>query len=167
MSKLRRYFREGDTCFITCVTYERRPFLLEHIDEFWLSVHHVRQHVPFDLLAWVILADHFHVVIWSTEGAISDIVRRIKQKFAGLYRSRHGQVRGRLWQHRFWDHVIRDEEDLNRHLDYIHINPLKHGLADNPFLYPHSSLPKFAEDGMYPPDWGMKEPITVVGEFGE
>jgi putative transposase len=140
---------------------------LDHVDEFWQSVHHVQQDVPFDLLAWVILPDHFHAIIWSREGAISDIVRRIKQKFAGLYRSKHGQMHGRLWQHRFWDHIIRDVEDLNRHLDYIHINPVKHGIADDPFKYPHSSMSKFAKQEMYPLNWGVREAVAIEGEFGE
>ncbi len=59
-----------------------------------------------------------------------------------------------LWQRRFWEHVIRNEQDLARHRDYIHYNPVKHGLVESPGQWKHSSFKRFVEKGMYDPDWG-------------
>jgi len=81
------------------------------------------------------------------------------------YRKRRDFIKGPVWQARFWDHVIRDEKDYARHLDYIHINPVKHNYVKKPYDWPYSSIHKFKED--YPPDWGCKEDINIEGEFGE
>lgn len=75
--------------------------------------------------------------------------------------------KGKIWQNRFWDHIIRDQDDMNRHLDYIHYNPVKHGLVDDPFLYEYSSLNLFYKHGYYQRDWGVKEEPIIEGEFGE
>jgi putative transposase len=113
------------------------------------------------------MSDHFYAVIDPRGTNISRIMQRLKIKFAGLYRSRYGLRKGRVWQNRFWDHVIRDQNDLNRHLDYIHYNPVKHGLCADPFMHNHSSLHKFAEQGYYDPNWGTREPAHMNGDFGE
>jgi len=164
MSKLRRYHKPGDAVFVTCVTYERRPILLDHIDCFWQSVDATKEKLPFDLIAWVVMNDHTHLLFSADEPDISEIVKKIKQKFSAAYRSRHGLTSGRIWQHRFYDHIIRDEEDLNRHIDYVHYNPVKHGVSTDPFAYGHSSARKYAEDGLYRPDWGK---INFDDEYGE
>jgi putative transposase len=74
---------------------------------------------------------------------------------------------GRVWQNRFWDHIIRDENDMHRYIDYIHYNPVKHGLVNNPFNYAHSSLSEYAKTRSYTPDWGVKDAENPDGEFGE
>jgi putative transposase len=117
----------------------------------------------FELIAWIFLPDHFHSIIYPHENTLSDIIRIFKQKFSGLYRSRHSLTRGRIWQYRFWDHVIRNQDDFNRHLDYIHLNPVKHGLIRNPFEYGYSSIHEFD----YPEGWGIFEASSVDGDFGE
>ena len=86
--------------------------------------------------------------------------------FGKLYLKRTGQESGRVWQNRFWDHIIRDEQDLKNHLDYIHYNPVKHGLANSPFEWKESSFHQFRKQGHYPEDWGVSE-IEFDGEFGE
>jgi putative transposase len=59
-----------------------------------------------------------------------------------------------LWQRRFWEHTIRNEADYERHVDYIHYNPVKHGLVQTPADWPHSSLHRFIRLAITPPDWG-------------
>jgi putative transposase len=68
----------------------------------------------------------------------------------------------RFWQKRFWDHIIRDEEDLAQHLDYIHYNPVKHGLVTRPEEWQHSSFIAWQERGAYPEQWGW----TLPGSLG-
>ena len=167
MSNLRRYYEKGYTYFVTCVTYKRMPLLLEYENELWRAVDFIRGQLPFKLEAWVIIPDHFHFIIRPDEKDLSGIMKGIKLKFAGSYRSINGLRSGRIWQNRFWDHVIRDQMDMTRHIDYIHYNPAKHGLVKSPIDYKSSSFHRYLKDGLYPADWGVKEPLDIQGEFGE
>jgi putative transposase len=74
---------------------------------------------------------------------------------------------GRIWQRRFWDHIIRNEADLNRYIDYIHYNPVKHGFAQSPFSYLHTSIHEYQKEGYYQADWGAKETPGFKGDYGE
>jgi putative transposase len=167
MTNIRRYFREGDTSFLTHVTHDRQRILLEHAPLFHQAAERVQGEVPFEFIAWVILPDHFHVVIDPKGNDVSEIIKRIKLKFSGLYRSHNNLKSGRLWQYRFWDHIIRDQDDLNRHIDYIHYNPVKHGLASDPFAYEESSIHRFIREGFYTRDWGIRDDPTLRGDYGE
>ena len=91
----------------------------------------------------------------------------IKLKFSGLYRSKNKLTKGRVWQYRFLDRVIRNEKELENYLDYIHYNPVKHGQVTNPHKYSHSSLVYFREQGYYNSDWGTTGSLDLDGEFGE
>ena len=71
-----------------------------------------------------------------------------------------------IWQRRFWEHRIRDEADLETHLDYIHFNPVKHGHCDRVIDWPHSTFHRWVAKGHYPADWGISE-LTFQGRFGE
>ena len=106
-------------------------------------------------------------MIDSGTGDLSYLMKRVKMKFAGLYRSRWKLKSGRIWQFRFWDHMIRDEEDFRNHIDYIHYNPVKHGLADRPGDWEYSSFMEYHKKGYYGEDWGIKEPGSFGGSFGE
>ncbi len=75
--------------------------------------------------------------------------------------------RGRVWQNRFWDHIIREQNDFNRHIDYIHYNPVKHGYVSNPADLKLSSFSKLKRKGVYPDDWGVVEPKNLDGDYGE
>ncbi len=118
---------------------------------------------PFDLIAWVILPEHFHALIDPREGDISKVLQSIKISFAKKYITKHKEP-GAIWQSSFWDHAIRDEDDFRRHLDYIHLNPVKHGYVTNPFDWPHSSIMKFK--GLYSDDLKINE-NDLKGDFGE
>ena len=78
-----------------------------------------------------------------------------------------GTRTGRVWQHRYWDHMIWDQFDMNRHVDYIHINPVRHGLVKNPFEWEHSSIVDWQKKGYYQKDWGVQVGMEFAGDFGE
>ena len=80
-------------------------------------------------------------------------------------RSRHREAS--IWQRRFWEHQNRDEEDFRRHMDYIHINPVKHGLVTSASDWPYSSLPRHVAQGIYPENWGSDALLAIDGKFGE
>ena len=147
------------------VTYKRRPILLENIDILWLAIDRAKSPAEFEIIAWVINPDHFHLILNPMQNNLSKLVKRIKLSFSMNYQKRKGLKKGRVWQYRFWDHIIRSEDDLNRHIDYVHYNPIKHRLTKNPLEYEHSSLGEFGE--FYSRDWGTEEEIEFTGDYGE
>ena len=165
MSRLRRYPLPGHAYFITNVTYSRKRILLDHVNLLMQSFKDIEQRSRYDMIAWVILPDHFHVIIDPLEQNISSILQRVKMSFGSLYRQHVHIKSGRVWQHRFWDHIIRNNDDMNRHIDYIHYNPVKHGYAEKPFDWRYSSIQSFT--GYYQPDWGEREQCKHDGRFGE
>lgn len=78
-----------------------------------------------------------------------------------------GNVKGEqaIWQRRFWEHRIRDETDFAHHVDYIHYNPVKHGLVSRPVDWPYSSIHRAIRQGMIPPDWG-NDPVEFPDTVG-
>lgn len=122
---------------------------------------------PFDTIAICLLPDHLHC-IWSLPNGDSDYPVRwklIKERFSkesvrhGMSESRRSDSKVRrgergIWQRRYWEHTLRDEADLVRLCDYIHYNPVKHGLVKCPHEYPFSSFHRFVRQGMYPNNWG-------------
>ena len=167
MSILRRYHNKGNIYFITNVTYHRKPILVENIDLIWKSVESVKKKSALEIMAYVFMPDHFHIIIDPNNEEISAVLQRLKMSFASLYRARRDMQSGRIWQNRFWDHIIRNQSDMNRHIDYIHYNPVKHGLVDSPFEWIHSSIRKYREDGYYQDDWGKTDKLSFRGEIGE
>ncbi|NLI15937.1 MAG: transposase [candidate division Zixibacteria bacterium] len=159
MKTLRRYDIRHAAYFITCVTYERRAILLNDIDLFWKC-----WTMP-EPSAWVILPEHFHFILNIEDQSISDIMHYFKIKYSRNFRDRYGP--GNVWQNRFWDHIIRDEDDMNRHIDYIHYNPVKHGLAISPFNYANSSFTAYFSEGRYGQDWGTDYREEEGFDFGE
>ncbi|MDZ4722708.1 MAG: transposase [candidate division Zixibacteria bacterium] len=153
--------------FITVVTHERSPILVKNIDLFRTAWESTKSKFSFDILAWVVLPDHFHMILEPTEKELNAIVHGFKQKFSANYRMRTGVHHGRLWQNRYWDHVIRDLPDMNRHIDYMHYNPVKHDACLNPEEYEHSSLRTYIERGQYEPDWGEVAKCDSGNSFGE
>ena len=78
------------------------------------------------------------------------------------------QIKGEraVWQRRYWEHVIRDGEDLKRHVEYIHYNPVKHGWVRAPKDWKYSSFHTFVKEGLYSPDWGSEEGFEVSSVVG-
>ena len=145
----RRSYVEGGCYFFTVNLLQRdKTLLVDHIDLLRSSVRWVKERQPFHIDAWVVMPDHLHAV-WTLPEGDSDYSSRwceIKKRFSkGLpnqeprsgVRLRKGE-RG-IWQRRFWEHTIRDIDDFNRHVGYVHQNPIKHGLVTDLIDWPYSS----------------------------
>jgi putative transposase len=144
--------------FVTLVTHRRHPWMtgpaLEIVKQ---SMHRAHALHPFRHFAHVLLPDHLHwLFALEHEANFSALVSTFKRDVAWRLKER-GEV-GPFWQARFHDHIIRDQDDLHRHLDYIHYNPVKHGRCERPLDYPHSSFHAWLERGHYTRDWGEAEP---------
>ncbi|MCL1635196.1 transposase [Luteimonas sp. SX5] len=146
--------------------------LTEHIESLRLAYASVRKRHPFQTDAIVTLPDHLHCLWTLPEGDADYPTRRrsIKTRFtaslaaSGIRANRRCHERA-VWQPRFWEHAIRDEMDLSRHIDYIHFNPVKHGLTDRVSDWPHSSFHRFCRDGNLLKDWaGVFESHHKKGE---
>jgi putative transposase len=167
MSKLRRYNRLGNTYFITSVTLNRREILSGNESLLMEAISVALQKHTFELCSWVILPEHLHLIVHSDTSDLSLFVKSFKQGFGLKYRHSCKASSGRVWQLRFWDHIIRDQTDFNRHLDYIHFNPVKHQRAASPTEHSHSSFAQYVEMGLYRPDWGTAGIPNIAGDFGE
>jgi putative transposase len=165
--RYRRAWIAGGSFFFTVVTAERCLLLasVEAVEVLRLAFRAVRSRYPFDVDAMVVLPDHLHC-IWSLPSGDADFATRwrlIKTWFTKHYdpawrtvpdRVQSGKREQGLWQHRYWEHALRDEADRDRHMDYIHFNPVKHGLVTSAKEWPYSSFHRYVESGLYPPDWG-------------
>jgi putative transposase len=161
----RRYYVPNSIVFITQVVQDRKPIFADRdcIDLLRSTLHIVQDLHPFSMMAYVFLPDHLYLLLKPTGSSnFSQIMHSLKPNFTKAYKQAIG-VTGRLkfWQKRFWDHIIRDETDLQNHLNYIHYNPVKHGLVTRPEDWPHSSLLYWKSRGAYPDGWGWLPP-----EFG-
>ena len=175
MSNYRRATEPGATWFFTVNLLERRgnDLLVREIDRLRACVMTERSLRPFSILAWVVLPDHMHW-LWRLPTGDADFAtrwRRIKTDFslglpASERRSSTRIKRGErgIWQRRYWEHQVRDADDLRRHVDYIHFNPVKHGWAKRTIDWPHSSFAHFLERGVYAPDWAAPSDIAVTGD---
>jgi putative transposase len=163
--------------FLTLVTKGRRIlFDLDHphnVDMFFDKMRAVREFKPFKLHAYNFLPDHIHLLMRPTgEANFSSIMQSVQRSYTFEYKDHYG-ISGSLslWQHRFWDHIIRDEEDLQRHFDYVHWNAVKHGLVTKPEDWPYSSYHHWVEKGYYEIGWGHVEPAILRDinhdQFGE
>jgi putative transposase len=153
----------GGTYFFTANLRDRRSDLLvTHIETLREAVRQARRRAPFHIDAWVVLPDHMHC-IWTLPEGDADYPSRwraIKMAFSKslppvenrtpvlLKRGERG-----IWQRRYWEHTIRDERNYAVHLDYVHFNPVKHGLVQRPGDWPYSSFRRCVAQGLYPADW--------------
>src|SRR5713101_1361900 len=176
MVNYRRNRVPGGTFFFTVTLTDRRSLLLvDHIDLLRDALKVVRKQHPLRIRAIVVLPDHLHTV-WILPPDDDDFPRRwqaIKSRFTSaviqqgvpLTRSPKGEYR--LWQQRYWEHTIWDENDLQRHVDYIHYNPVKHGLVKRVVDWPFSSFHRYVRQGWLSADWGGAERVDLESEFGE
>jgi putative transposase len=171
-----RRARTPSGCFFFTVNLldRRQALLVEHIVALREAVATTRQNHPFTIDAFVILPDHLHAV-WTLPPGDSDFSTRwrlIKTRFARALpkQERLGAVRKArsergIWQRRFWEHMIRDDADYARHVEYCYINPLKHRLVTRVRDWPYSSFHRDVRARLFPADWGGE--IEITGEFGE
>ncbi len=185
MSEYRRCMVAGGTYFFTVVGFQRRWIFEDEQNVRLLgdSMRHVRKEAPFRTVAVVVLPDHLHC-IWSLPRLDADYSTRWKQikreftvRFLGaggedlrVSDARRSRGERGVWQHRYWEHVVEDEKELEGLCDYIHYNPVKHGFAASPAEWRWSTFARFIASGQYDPDWGRTAPdsinsvLSIVGE---
>lgn len=164
MPNYHRAWHPGGTYFFTVNLLERQnnDLLIRHIDVLRNNVRTVKESHPFKIHAWVVLPEHLHCIIELPTGD-SDFATRwrlIKMGFSKALpiterRSKSRTKRGErgIWQRRFWEHLIRDDADYRAHMDYVHINPVKHGLVECVTDWPYSTFHGLVKEGIYPSDW--------------
>jgi len=167
MPDFRRYYVPRAVVFITSVTHDRRHIFdrEENVSLLFETMRNVQAIRPYDLLAYVILPDHLHFLMRTdTKTNFSQVMKSINWNYTRNYKKAHRITTStRLWQARFWDHIIRDERDLATHFDYIHYNPVKHGHALRPEDWSRSTYGHWLESGYYEVGWGHSEPETTRG----
>jgi putative transposase len=165
MRNVRRYYVPNAIVFLTSITHDRRPISEQDVwgDLLFETMRAVQEIHAFRLLGYVILPDHLHWLMWTPEDVTySQVMHSIKRNFTLNYKASLDITSSlSLWQERFWDHIIRNEEDLWRHFDYIHYNPVKHGLVTRPEDWPRSSYRFWLEQGYYEVGWGHTEPEHI------
>lgn len=182
MSHYRRANTAGATYFFTVVSYRRQKILCDDPIRNALrdAIKTTQKKYPFNIDAWVLLPDHLHC-IWTLPENDADYSKRwgiIKRKVSlacsGQYKneawltvSKNKHRESTLWQRRFWEHQIRDQQDFNRHVDYIHYNAVKHGLCDQPVAWPYSTLHRYIREGTCPVNWAVQDDFEGGVEFGE
>ncbi len=177
MADYRRWYIPGATYFFTSVTYQRRPLFGDAAARKLLGdvMREQAERTPFETVAIVLLWDHLHC-LWTLPRGDDDYSGRWKEIKATFTRdwlrgggqdrpvSRAKAARGRrgVWQPRFHEHTIRDQEDLENHADYLHFNPVKHGYVNRPRDWPWSSFRRFVKLHQYDDDWGSQgEPLNI------
>ena len=174
MPDYRRARHPGGTYFFTLTLLRRRDndLLIRHIERLREAVRTVHRAHPFEIHGWVVLPDHLHCVVQLPEGD-ADFTLRLRLIKAGFSKSllrtewlsavrrRRGE-RG-IWQRRFWEHLIKDEADYRAHMDYVHINPVKHGLVKRVADWPYSTFHRLVSKGVYPMDWAGSDGAEALG----
>ena len=177
MTNYRRYRIKGGTCFFTVNLLNRRSSLLtKHIQLLRNALLTVKIRHPFTIDSIAVLPDHLHCIFTLPEydNDYSLRWRQIKSEFSRHLakteprsQSRMNKHERGIWQRRFWEHVIWNEQDFRTHVDYIHFNPVKHNLVDQVVEWPYSSFHKYVEQGIYPQDWGGGQTIESISKAGE
>lgn len=160
-NRLPRFDMTEVTYFITAVTQNRYPYFAKPKNTQLLldTLRNVQKIYPFKMRGYVILPDHSHLQLTLKKDArISQVIKSLKRNYTVNYK-RENNIAGqlKLWQHRFYDHVIRDQSDYVNHLNYIHYNPVKHGLVAKPEDYKFSSYLDYVNREWYELGWGHQE----------
>jgi putative transposase len=164
MTQYRRNYLPGGTFFFTVALAERPSRLLvEHIELLRNAVRYTRTRHPFEIVAWVVLPEHLHAV-WTLPAGdynyptrwrlIKTVFSRALPSIERRSRSRRAKSERGIWQRRYWEHTVHDLADLDRHIDYVHFNPVKHGLVSRVRDWPYSTFHGHVKRGHYPADWG-------------
>ena len=176
MVHYRRNRVPGGTYFFTVTLADRRSrILVEHIGELRASFHAIRRARPSQIEAIVVMPDHLHT-IWTlpeNDADYSSRWRAIKSRFTRRLRTQGAPLQANskgeyaLWQRRYWEHTIRDEDDLQKHVDYIHYNPVKHGLVSRVTDWPYSSFHRYVRRGWLSQDWATLVHADDSHNYGE
>lgn len=176
MPNYKRYYLDNHYVFITVVTYNRKNILIDNIDLLRECFKSTLKVFNFEIYGIVILPDHFHMIIKPEDiNEFSKIIGSIKKRFSfvinekfvdkNISQSMIKRSEKGVWQRRFYEHIIRDENDLSKHLDYIHYNPVKHGYVQNVEDWEYSSFKKFVELKNYEISWGSSVDIEHIADL--
>ena len=175
--RYRRAHVAGGTYFFTVNLAERtRTVLIDHVDQLRVAMREVQVRHPFYIDAIVVLPDHLHAMWTLPEGDDNYPTRWALIKAGFSRRLPHGEKRSAsraargergIWQRRYWEHLIRDERDYERHVDYIHYNPVKHGYANRAADWAYSSIHRYIARGMLDRNWGGDVLFEYGHSFGE
>ena len=166
MSNYHRAKAKGASYFFTVVTKDRRPWFVKerNVNILREAFKTIMKKKPFKIEAIVILPDHLHC-LWKmpqNDNDFSSRWREIKKRVSQNLDERiNSRGERQVWQRRFWEHQIRDQQDWNNHFDYIHYNPVKHGLAASVKDWKWSSFHKAVINGYYCEDWGRAMPANI------
>ena len=161
----KRMFIPNGIIFLTIVTHNRNKILIDNIEILQQSLINTLRLYRYKIIAYVIQPDHIHCLIQPK--CILDypnIVKSFKYSFTknvGLVKPTYNKI----WQNRYWEHTIKDEEDLHKHLNYIHYNPVKHGYTNNVASWQYSTFNKFVKKGFYELDWGTSKDISNIKDM--
>ncbi|MEW6021959.1 MAG: transposase [Pseudomonadota bacterium] len=181
-----RRARDGQTYFFTLLSFRRRPILCTSPVRNALrsALIEIRQRRPFEIDAWVLMPDHLHC-IWTLPSGDDDysirwalikrlVSRSCAEQFKDDRQPSSSRIKHRdsvIWHRRFHEHKIRDEWDFEKHMDYLHFNPVKHGHAESVAAWPFSTFHRYVREGVYAADWGgairavrMEDCATDVAE---
>jgi len=174
MTEYRRTYIPGATWFFTVnlALREGNQLLVDHIDDLRHAFRYIKEKHTFRLDAVVVLPDHLHC-LWTLPAGDTNFSMRwnlLKGHFSRaigkgeqISRSRQKRRERGVWQRRFWEHLVRDQDDFNLHVDYIHWNPVKHGWVERVADWPHSSFHEYTARGVYPEDWGRDGVLDIYG----
>ena len=165
MSNYKRYYLDNHYVFITVVTYQRNPHLIKNINLLKTAFQKSKEKYQYEIYAICVLPEHIHMIIKPQKNCeFSKIIGTIKKHYTynfngaskdstlPLSESRLKRKEAGIWQRRFYEHIIRNEDDLYKHLDYIHYNPMKHyNIAPKDWRY--SSFKKFVKLKYYEENW--------------
>ena len=176
MSNYRRAYEENHYIFITVATYKRNKILIKNIEKLKESIKKAKIIYEFEIYAMVILPDHFHTILKPENvREYSKIMGSIKSSFTksisgedidkAISQSRIKRREKGVWQRRFYEHTIRNQEELNSLLDYIHYNPVKYGYVNSVKEWLFSSFHRFVKQGFYDINWGNGDNIKHIEKF--
>ena len=176
-SEMPNYIRHelsGRLIFVTIKTLPHCAILVEQRDVLRAAIATVQSRRPFVIAALVLLPDHLHAIFdlppededFSTRISVMKVLfsKRIAVEDESLSASRSVRRERGIWQRRFYEHIIRDERDLQNHIDYIHINPVKHGYVKRAQDWPHSSFHRYVREGKLPINWAGGDVDIDSGE---
>ena len=165
----KRVFIPNSCIFITVVTYKRKNILTDNIEYLRQAFREAKTKYNFDIVAIVINPNHFHMIIRpeniSEYPKIIGIIKKTFTQISGLKTEQNKNREADVWQRRYWEHSIIDENDLNKHIDYIHYNPVKHGYVKSPKEWKYSSFMKFVQAGFYEENWCNFGDINLINNL--
>ena len=176
MVQYRRSRTSGGTYFFTVNLRDRSSsHLVTHINHLRDAFHDTQQQQPFKIMATVVLPEHLHMVMrlppndcdypkrW--QAIKSRFTRMLVKNGVNIIKNNRGEYN--LWQRRYWEHEIRNDCDLQRHVDYIHFNPVKHGHVERVIDWPHSSFHRYVRMGILKENWSDDYVVRDKEAFGE